>query len=344
MKNFNLGTGVKSLGLALALLMSSVPFKAWAQDLGFEADEVLSYESLEIEGNAKKKPTMGDRIEQYRRQVEQRNEDLVKRKIEQQRIEQEKQLGNQLKGIFGGGGELDQVSSTQAAPVSVLAQPEKEEKPANTLPRGKVTPTLGITTVKSDAFDYEASMTGSVNAEALVQKHFGVGVNLNYTDMDIVDVSSGYYYTYFPQYPNFDREMKYKQYGADIFGKFYVTPYNVVSPYVGAGLGYSRSSLVYLSGNFPQAYSAYQNRMAEYNNSFFSGQLMGGADVRFSQRIGMNVEFKYRKSLTSNATNTKNGMNYADGSNGDQAFLNKLGQQIDDSHFASLVLGLIVYF
>jgi len=317
---------------------------AMGMSLGVSANDdidVLQYQQINIEGAYNGK-SPGDQIEAYRKKLEKQSEDIVKSKIEKQRIKQEQQLNNNLQNIFSGhGGDLDDHSGKSEKRLD-----KEHRKGKYKQEHAKIGPLIGVTTLKGENFNYESNLSGGVYVESpLMDYRAGLGLSFNYMGMDITEINPVLYQTYYGVVGNtFERDLDYTLYSIDFYGKYYLSQYSAIRPFVGVGLGYNRSTLKYQdkvnTNSFPQ-FGNYQREVI-YNNSYFSGLLMGGTDVRFSDNFGILVEFRYRKAI--NAAANQSNQTFVQNVNGDQVFLNELGESIDNSHSAGVSLGVNVYF
>lgn len=326
-----------SLGFAIAVAMT---FSVGAMGQGIDGDQDLSYDAMDIDGNYNR-PSVSDKIQKYREELMRKNEDAVRQKIENQRVEAEKRLGADLKNMFAGGLKGSPAKSEQKVPA------KKEETTLDPERKTRILPTIGLSTIKGDGFDYESSLAGGVAVESMVWKNISAGVAFDYKSIDITDVSNSLYQQYyitpngFFPFSGFSRKMNYKSYALDLYGKYYISTGTMVTPYAGAGLGYARSSFQYEDKVDPSTFPQYQNEVT-YSNSFFNGIILAGTDVKFTKSIGLNVEFKYKKALNAGTGNNSNQL--IQGFNGDQLFLNELGGRIDSSHFMTLNIGVAIYF
>jgi outer membrane protein W len=340
----------------LMLLMLGVASNAAAQvdPLLDDAQSVLASEQIDIHGSfqAPKQPTAADRIEKMRKQLEERNEQMVQKKIENIRMKEEQKLANKLQSAFAGQN-FDQVNVSQAAtkkktvaPLPVLKKKQK---------KNKVIPTAGILNVTGDdGLELESSLNIGLAVESQVQERISVGVALGYTTMGITDVSNQYSGTlptygaptYSPYYNNGytqtygqGREMSYKRLSLELNSKFFFTVESQIRPYLGAGFGYNRHDLSY-DDNSQYNLGTVQLGDENFASSFLSGSVNAGAEIHFSETVGAGLEFKYMKSF-GNSFNSQSAQNNV---NPDQQRLENVGTAIEEANNMSLNAALIIKF
>ena len=85
-------------------------------------------------------------------------------------------------------------------------------------------------------------------------------------------------------------------------GKYFLITTNRIRPYVGFGLGYHSFSANYKKGadSSPDDEDSrkYNFTNEEYNTSRFMGMGLLGAEFGFTPTVGLNMEFRYLKSIT----------------------------------------------
>ncbi len=370
--------GFRSYVLAVAVACGalSVNSMALAQDdaLLEDTESVLNSEQIDVDGQFSRKETKAQKLAKLRKKIEQEHEQMVQKKIEDIRMQEELKLGQKLKSAFSGQMQnVDQVSTAQAAPQRVEAPapaplPEKIEK------NNSIVPTLGLTSISVDgAESYESELSAGINFESKLTKRFAVGIGLGYTTMKITDINAnqnGFGYNTYTGYNNNTcnqwgqcttygtfgnntgylqgREMDYRQMDLNIDGKFFITPDSKISPFVGLGLGYRRASLKYTENDpyYNQSIGGYGTTGAdsEYSSNYVTGTVSGGADIAFSDVIGARIQLSYTKGLTesSNTDNTTNNFGYNYDYN--QIGLEQTGKALEGADFGSLSAGLIINF
>jgi hypothetical protein len=227
------------------------------------------------------------------------------------------------------------ISTTEAAPIAAVGNPFEVIK---------LLPYAGATTFNGKVESLETELTAGLRLESNITTRFSMGVGFNYNSLKTNDFANGSSYmtpNYFNQYGNSGREIQYRSMGLDIYGKFFVTQGERFRPYVGAGLGYNRSTMKYNDNN-PWIDSL--NRFygsEEYNTSFVTGQLLLGSEIMITPSFGLNIEGQYATGLgdSMSSKSAKNG-----GSSPDQQRLRDLGDEIINSNMLSIFLGGVVKF
>ncbi|MFZ4713683.1 MAG: outer membrane beta-barrel protein [Bacteriovoracaceae bacterium] len=335
--------------LAMSLTLMSV--SSFAQGLEDEsllnADPIgtkMNNPQLDIDGSYQV-PTEADRLNKQTQDLVKKTNDMVQKNVATLRNANEKKLGNQLQGMFNGEpqNQEDTVSSKAAAPSVTAILPAAE--PAKLETNYKVIPYAGGSSMSGEGeVNFQSKVNAGLRAETLVlNKRLGIGLGFNYAQTDVQDLR---YVTY--QYAqNQAPEFKYRNMSGELYGKFYILTENVFRPYVGAGLGYNSTTLsstntvgLYNQSGF-QGNNNFNNQ--NYNSSFASGAALIGTDILFTERVGLNLEFKYSRAFTSafNSNNTGTNTNFQ---GYDSAYLQRLGQQMDDASIMAVNLGLVVAF
>ncbi len=235
------------------------------------------------------------------------------------------------------------VETTQAAPLisTVEAAPVVSANPFEVI---KLLPYAGATNFSGEVESLETELTAGMRLESNINSRFSMGIGFNYNSLKTDDFANGSMYmtsNYFNQYGSQGREIQYRSMGLDIYGKFFVTQGERFRPYLGAGLGYNRSTMKYNDNN-PWIDS--MNRFygsEEYNTSFVTGQLMLGSEIMITPSFGLNIEGQYATGLgdSMSSKSAKNG-----GTSPDQKRLRDLGDEIINSNMLSIFLGGVVKF
>ncbi len=333
----------------------------------------LDSEDIDVTGSFKRE-TEADRLAKERQKLEQQNQDMVSKKIEDLRIANERKMTKQLRDAFNGKAPIqqDEVSTSAAAEEKIEATVETQ-KP---LSEFRVIPSFGVQNVAGESFDFESKLFTGLSLDAMVSRHISVGLNINYTTMDILldpnngfggfsSSFNGFYNTYAPTYGynNFNnafnsfyganytsafgsqgREIGYKRFGAEVTSKFFLFPDKRVRPYAGLGIGYNRSSLKYkqtTQTQNPYQWNGYSLGGEQFSSSYVSGAALLGGEVSFTESFGINLEVRYQKALTS-GFNGQSASTFA--FNPDQQRLEDLGRAIQDSDLFSLSAGILITF
>ncbi len=351
--------------MLLLALGAQAPSVLAQDDLLSDTDSVLNSEQIDVDGSYAEKPreTAADRIGKLRKKLEDQNEQMVQSKIEGIRMREEQKLAKKLQKAFRGGlqnlNNVDQVSTTQAAPQKVVAPivvpPKKKERNI------KVIPTAGLLNFNGDSVDFDADINTGVSIENMVHPRFSVGVGFAYTTMKITDVAdqlsnqynnsngSVYWDAYSQQYVQAyqgyqntygqGREMSYKRLGVELNSKFFFTVGTTIRPYVGAAIGYNKTTLVY-EDNQAYNYNSYSFGDEEFTSNYVSGSALLGAEVNFTETVGMNLDFRYSAGLT-DGSGSGGSAGYTQP---DQVKLDNIGGRVKDADQMSLNAGLVIKF
>ena len=253
----------------------------------------------------------------------------------------------------------DKVSTRQAAPV--VAATVHHNNHAQFGNNFKVLPYIGFTTIMTEDENLEASASIGGKVESNINSRFSVGVGFGYTSLTTEDFggdnyfgsNNGYGNGYGAFYGEQGREIQYSNLNFNLYTKFFVLDNDRFRPYVGAGIGYNRTTVKYSDNNSYGGNSGYGYGYGGYgydNYSFgeeevitsnINAELMLGSEIIFTEMIGMNVEFNYQRALGGNIS-TRNGIDNFQAP--DQERLEDLSDEIGDANIISLFAGLLVQF
>ncbi len=343
MKKSKLALSAQLAIMGLCLMLPTVSLLAQDDLVDAGKDEQFNLDELDINGSQKKK-SAADRLEQMRRKLEEQNEQMVQKKIEDARIKNEQKLTDQLQDAFNQGLNEDTVATSSSSVQKVEAPiPEvKEEK------KMRIIPGLGILNIKNNDIDFESKINANLSFESDINKSFAAGAGIQYASMDVTDVGSTslstsypqfYTPTYYGTYGQQGRQLTYNHMGLNVFGKFYILSERV-RPYVGLGLGYNRDNLKYENAN-QYSYNGMNSGNEEFSTGFVSGTAMVGTTVAFTQTVGVNAEFNYSKGLSSAINSNAQSFTFI---NPDQQKLNRIGNSVVSASFYSVNLGLVISF
>jgi outer membrane protein W len=318
-------------------------------DLLEDTESVLNSDQIDIDGNYRQKPrpSAADKLEKVRKQLEERNEQMVQKKIEDIRMREEQKLTKKLQNAFQAGMNSldggDSVSTRQAAPQKVVVTapaPEKKEEPAN----NKVTPKFGVTTItNNENIEFESNTNFGIEIESQVSKHVSFGLNLSYMTVDFQDrtLDINNYNPYYDQNQGVDLSHQNLQIGA--FSKFFLATEAKIRPYIALGVAYNRSTTEYTSDvNQYNTYNFYNyyEQIDSVQSTFISGSIFGGAEILFSETIGALIEVRYDKNINEQNENQSSTFN----TNYYEQRLDQLNAQINNSDAFTLNAGLQVRF
>jgi len=353
----------KAMTIAVLLTMGLTSMAhAQDDDLLADTEAILNSEQINLEGDymtPRKELTAAERMNRMRRKLEQQNESMVQKKIEDIRIREEQKLTKKLRRAFSGGRLEDEVPVVQAAPKKIVAPvpvivDDKDEMEIT------LTPSFGVQTIQGDKVDYESKILFGLAMDSMVSPRFAVGVGFEYSTMEITDSrnfnsfnnNGSFYNSFFPyngfngfngigfnNFNNFQgRELTYKRFTFEVNGKFYLVAKSRIRPYLGMGVGYNRVKLAYTdpSNNFLVAIDDDQS----VSSSYVSGQVLLGTRVVFNEVVGANVEIKYARPLTTGVTRKEVFFN----NQLDEARLESIEADIEESSFVSITAGLSITF
>ena len=364
MKLVNKQTAVLAVLALSAGILSAAP-RAMAQDdtLLSDTEEVLdSGEAIDVDGTHNRQ-TEADRMANMRRKLEAKNEELVRKKIEDVRMKEEMRMTKRLANAFSNGlnnMDNDEVKTAQAAPVvaqlppapAVVTAPApvvEEKKPDYEFAGVKIIPNGGLLNIKGDKIDFESKFNGGLMVESMVLPRLSFAVGFNYATLDLVDLDNttynpyygnSYYNTgYYSQYGQ-GRELTYKHMNVELNSKLFLAQETRVRPYVGLGLAFNKTKLEYTNNNgYYNSSTQTQFGNEDYSATYASGLGILGAEAIFTKNVGMNLEFKYARGFTN-----MNEDSAVAATNPDQDKLNRIGRAIEEANFMSINAGLIVSF
>ena len=336
----------------LALQMIHVPMVVAQDDLLDDTSSVLESEEIDIEGQFNR-PSPADRIEKMRKKLEQQNEQMVQKKIEEKRIKSEMELMKDLQKKFKSqmSDDDDTVSVRQASTQVVVAAPPApivEEK------KNRITPYAGLTRFNEACLDgCESKIHAGLAFDTMVSDRFSVGIGLGLTTMSIIDTANtfgqNYYNTGLNNVSTTGDEIDYTRVGLDLNSKFFFTVETKLRPFIGLGLGYERASLKYAK-KASQFQNFYGNNSSNLGDDSITGSSVSasgilGAELRLSDSIGVQLDFRYKKNLTNGFGSDSNGQtNNTNYLNFNEIVLSNLGTEIQDSSEAQVNLGLTIGF
>lgn len=337
--------------LAALALLSSTP-SVFAQDdaLLSDTEDILNSQQIDIDGQFRKE-TAADRIEKMRKRLESQNEQMVQKKIEDIRINQEKELAGKLQKAFRGNMQamdnMDSVQTYQAAPQRIVAPAPIVEKKDY---KNKVIPYAGIRQFNGENVDsFESSVNAGLTMENMITDRFSIGLGINYTTMDIADRN------YFVGFNNFGfnnvNNINYSNINLNLNGKFFFTVDSKIRPYAGLGLGYNRTSLDYdqdeettSNNGFNGGFQTFNSEDTSISGSNITGSALVGAEVSFTDMLGLNLEFNYTRAITSAFDQGGSGNNFGTFNDLAGNRLESLGDDLEESDIASLTVGFVIKF
>lgn len=246
----------------------------------------------------------------------------------------------------------DKVQVVQAAPV-VEAEVAPKATESSFGDEVKVIPSLGMTTIVSDNETLEAGVVMGLKVESNIGARFSVGMGLNYSSLKTSDFGTTGYIdnSYLGYYNSFyaGREMEYKNYNFDLYSKFFFVNNKRFRPYLGAGVGYNRSSLNYTNNSSANpnygacngAYCNYSFGNEEVTSSSMNMELMLGSEIHFNETFGANLEMNYKTGIGGNLS-SENGINSYRAP--DQQRLDDLSKELGNASIVSMYGSILFKF
>lgn len=325
------------------VLGTMAPYAVFSQDaLLDDANQVFNSDQIDIDGDySQPRVSAADKMEKMRKKLEQQNEDMVNKKIEDIRTRNEQKLAKDLQKAFHGGALTDSVSTSHAAVVKAPAPVIESQSSGRS---NRVIPKFGITNYDGEQNSLESNISFGVNVETDVHDRIAIGIGVQYNSFDLTVDNNNYNYYY--NSVNNDVEMGYSHLNIELNSKFYLTsPDSKIRPYAGAGVGYNRSSLKYNDGgnnNFNYNYYNYNYNVEDVNSSFVSASGALGAEMGFSDSFGAVLEFRYNKSLSNITNSNRNNNNYFN--NQEQRRLDDTNDDIQNSSQFAINAGFMIKF
>jgi hypothetical protein len=358
--------------------MQIAPGQLLAQDDQQLLEDTVNAPEMDVDGDFKRE-TESDRLAKLRKKHEMATQEMMEKKLEDRRLDNERKLNEEMRqALQGQSTPSDEVSTRDSSVAKVESSVEEDDRTWNQADF-KVIPMFGVQNISNSQLDLESEVSTAIAMEAVVTKHVTVGLSLGYMNMDMTDMNANnggfgggfnssfggfnsFYNTYGlnygfnnPQnmYNNFygqnyanafgsqGREMSYKRFTAEINSKFFLFPEKRLRPYVGLGIGYNRGQLSYTDQGNNFQWNGLQLGNEEYRSSYISGSAMLGAEVSFTKNIGMSLDFRYARGLTS-GTQVQTGNTFA--FNPDQIALENLGRDIEEADSFGLNLGVVISF
>jgi len=343
----------------LAMLVMASVSNVRAQDAFDDTDYMMDGGTIELDDlNIDGKLSPSERLKKQREKLEERNRDMVEKKIEDIRIKQEVELTKNLQKAFTAGlNQMDQVNTTQSAPVApqpVVAAPVVETKVEVVAAEpvvetnSKVIPFLGASAIKGTGIDFESKLNLGVSVETKVMSNLTVGFGLGYTTLDITDISNNfinngsqvYYNNGYNNYFGQGRAMSFSKLNLEANGKFFLTEDSKVKPFVGAQLNFNRSNIKYEDGGNGYSYNSVNFGNEGFSSNNLSAGLKLGAEVDFTPTIGLNVDLSYSKSITSGLGQDADQAN----TNPDQGRLENVIDAMEKSDTTAISAGVVIKF
>ncbi|MBT3586068.1 MAG: outer membrane beta-barrel protein [Halobacteriovoraceae bacterium] len=304
------------------------------------------------------------RISAIRKKLRQQNEEIIKKRIEQVRLEEELRLERRLKAALTGNmhrsgpkkkkRQVDRIKWQQSAAQKLTTTAAKEK--SKLIKRIKVIPYAGVANFSAENESYEAKINTGVNVELELSPRLAVGAGVDYSALDREDTLSavqaplnGF------QQINQVEEFGYKRINLNVNAKYFFLQGKRIRPFVGAALGFNRSTVKFdqkaTEVANPFAFNpGTPNQLNEVNSSNMTGSAIIGAEMALNKSIGVNLNLKYTKALSngyqehSEVVSKTTADGFSRNLNYDEQRLNKVGFELEDASVASINAGLIIRF
>lgn len=235
------------------------------------------------------------------------------------------------------------VGLTQAAPMrSQISHSQVNQGPFEKI---KLLPFAGATSFNGKVEQLETQLTAGLKVESDISSRYALGLGVKYDHLKTTDYANNLSYMnlgYNSVFGRQGREIQYRSFGLDVYGKFFITNTNRFRPFVGAALGYNRATLKYNNNNayYDQLNALYYGS-EEFNTSFVTGALSAGSEVKISANFGLLLEGVYSTGLGRSITSrsSRNG-----GNSPDQTRLRDLGDEMINSNALSMFFAGVFTF
>ncbi len=316
---------------------------------------VVNTDQIDVDGlfNKPKPVSAADKIQKYRRDLEHKHEQMMRKKVEDMRLEEERRIAKKLeKALSGQMQAMDSLSTTQSSVQKVQAKMpvESEAKP------NKFSFSGGFMSFSGEQ-EVDANLNLKASFETDVSDSFAVGMSIRYVNIEMRrdknqpfqnNLNSAYYgyntayYGYNAQntvgFGNVNQNFKYNSFAFTVLSKFYITKASKIRPYIGAGLSYNRGSIKNAENDDNnQYYSTYQVQSEKVAVNNLGGQVMAGGEVMFNDMFGADLYVQYDRSFTSSIES-----DFSDTTN--ENVLKNLARDLEDSNVFSINAGLSFYF
>ena len=327
--------GGRPLGFGLVVLLAACPLMAQTiNNIDVRQTEILDSDQIDIDGHYHHHygPPPGphspaEKVADERRQQERINDDKTRKRLEDMRLQAEKEIGRRLNRS------LDTHPGPAGAvvpPVPLVPGPVGPAEPSF-FHQLRYTIYYGYTKYKSDFYDFNSKYRWGVSAEGNLNPNMSLGIYFNYASIDDLSLNytdtgtyGGYNWGTLTPWPQFEQTV----WSFGLFGKYYFQNWNAVRPYIYGGLGYNRITTKYFftSGTNPYWRDTVYTQ-EEYASSTFTGQVAGGLQLDFSPAFGMFVQIG---GIFSFASNRANYFNYEAA---------RRGQALEDANGMDITIG-----
>ena len=342
----------KNIVLSLSLAVLSTSAVAQEDPLLGATENVVNTEQIDIDGlfAQKKKPSAADKVQQYRRALEQKHEQMMRKRVEDMRLEEEKKIARKLEKALSGQLQAMDAINTQASAVQKVKAPAPEKKELETT--NKVSFSGGFMSFQGDQ-ELDANLNLKVSVETMVSPKIAVGMSLRYVNVEMTyEDQNRIYFNQYPYYGygalnttnNFvNNEFEYSSIAFSLHSKFFFSVDSKIRPFVGGSINYNRGSLEngeYDSNNnyggfgSPTGFYVAQDKVSVNN---IGGSLMAGGEVKFNNMFSFELYAQFDKSFNSSIENEN-----TDTTN--ERYLKELATDLEESNVFSINAGAAFNF
>ncbi len=345
--------------IVLSLSLAAIAQGSFAQEdplLG-ATENIVNTDQIDIDGlfAQKKQPSAADKIQEYRRKLEQKHEQMMRKKVEDMRLEEERKIARKLeKALSGQVQAMDQISTQSAAVQKVEAPaPATVEETRN----NKFALSGGFMNFQGEQ-DLDANLNLKASVETMVSPHIAVGMSLRYVNVEMTHKDNNYFdfngysaynynYGYYGQntydYDYINNKFDYSSIAFSLHSKFFFSVDSKIRPFVGAALNYNRGSLE--NGDYENDsydynyyYTGYQMPKDKISVNNIGASVMAGGEVRFNNMFSAELYAQFDKSFNSSIEED----DYSDTEN--ERYLKSLARDIEDSNIFSINAGFAFNF
>ena len=137
------------------------------------------------------RPSESSKLEQVRKKLEKQNEEMVQKKIEDIRVDNEQKLTEQLQNALGG---------NMPFPSPAGSSSKKVEQTSKKNDLVDVTLNVGVSNINSNSIDLETSMVAKLNVDTKINDRFLVGLGIGYSNIGMTPLSDIVGSTYYSPY------------------------------------------------------------------------------------------------------------------------------------------------
>ncbi|MFG1498804.1 OmpH family outer membrane protein [Halobacteriovorax sp. XZX-3] len=295
-------TMINSAVLAALLISSAASYGQQDDPLLSETDQVVHTDEINIDGfyKKKKKPSQADKIQKLRRELEEKHEQMMRKNVEDMRLQEEKRIADKIqKALEGQLKAMDEINNQQAAPARVQAVAPVVAEPVLPELSNKLTIETGYKSITGEQKEWTAGINFQASVETVISERVSIGISAGFMNLTIQgnELSNynnyGYYnYNNYNAYNSYSQndEISYNEFNFGGYGKFYFSRSAKIKPYLSVGTGIHFGSF------------EIQNPVDTFNETkqsmkYVSGSASLGAEVNFAKEFSAQVGLSYEKNI-----------------------------------------------